>query len=68
MPDAPALKVISRGRPFAALLDGEAEALVRKSVELAKAGDLVMLKFVLGRILPRAAVARAGLVQAREHH
>jgi hypothetical protein len=37
----------------AALLDGEAEELVRKGVELAKAGDGPMLKFLLGRILPR---------------
>jgi hypothetical protein len=37
----------------AALLESEAEELVRKAVELAKAGDVVILKFVLGRILPR---------------
>ena len=37
----------------AALLEGEAEELVRKGVELAKAGDRVMLKFFLERILPR---------------
>ncbi len=37
----------------AALLEGEADALVRKAVELAKAGDVTMLKFLLGRILPR---------------
>jgi hypothetical protein len=36
-----------------ALLEGEAEALMRKGVELAKAGDVVMLKFFLSRILPR---------------
>ncbi len=36
----------------AALLDGEAEALFRKAVELALSGDVVMLKFLLGRILP----------------
>jgi hypothetical protein len=35
------------------LLDGEAEDLVRKAVERAKAGDVPMLKFLLGRILPR---------------
>ncbi len=28
---------------------------MRKAVELAKAGDVVMLKFLLGRILPRRA-------------
>ena len=37
----------------AALLDGEAEELVHKAVELAKAGDVPMLKFLLSRILPR---------------
>ena len=37
----------------AALLEGEAEALTRKAIELALAGDVVMLKFLLGRILPR---------------
>ena len=33
------------------LLEGETEALVRKAVELAKAGDRDM--FLLGRVLPR---------------
>jgi hypothetical protein len=37
----------------AALLEGEAEELVRKAVELAKAGDVPMLKFLLSRFLPR---------------
>ena len=37
----------------AAPLEGEAQELVRKAIELAKAGDVVMLKFLLGRILPR---------------
>jgi hypothetical protein len=37
----------------AALLDGEAEELVRKGIELAKAGNPVMLKFFLDRLLPR---------------
>jgi hypothetical protein len=37
----------------AALLDGEAEALMRKAVELALAGDVVMLKFFVDRMLPR---------------
>ena len=37
----------------AALLEGEAEELVRKAVDIAKAGDVVMLKFLLSRILPR---------------
>jgi hypothetical protein len=37
----------------AALLDGEAEELVRTAVERAKAGDGPMLKFLLSRIFPR---------------
>jgi hypothetical protein len=45
----------------AALLDGEAEELVRKAVELAKAGDAVMLKFLLGRILPRERLIKLDL-------
>jgi hypothetical protein len=35
-----------------ALLDGEAEALTRKAVELALEGDIVALKICLDRILP----------------
>lgn len=34
------------------LLDGEADALVRKAVELALGGDVVALKLCLDRILP----------------
>jgi hypothetical protein len=37
----------------AALLEGEAEELLRKAKELALGGDVTMLKFLLGRILPR---------------
>ena len=37
----------------AALVEGEAKALVRKAKELVLAGDVTMLKFLLGRILPR---------------
>ncbi len=37
----------------AALLDGEADELVRKAVAIAKSGDVAMLRFLLGRILPR---------------
>jgi len=36
-----------------ALLKGEEVALVRKAIELAKAGDVQMLKFLLDRILPK---------------
>jgi hypothetical protein len=42
----------------AALLEGETEELLRKAVELAKGGDVVMLKFLLGRILPRERVIK----------
>ena len=35
-----------------ALLDGEAEALTRKCVELAKGGDTVAIRLCLERILP----------------
>jgi hypothetical protein len=35
-----------------ALLDGEAEALARKAVELALAGDTLALRLCLDRILP----------------
>ena len=45
----------------AALLDGEAETLVRKAVELAKDGDVAMLKFLLGRILPRERLIKLDL-------
>jgi hypothetical protein len=36
-----------------ALLRGEEDALVRKAIEVAKGGDVGMLKFLLDRILPR---------------
>src|SRR5262245_9043136 len=36
-----------------ALLEGEEVELVRKAIELAKAGDVQMLKFLLDRILPK---------------
>jgi hypothetical protein len=36
-----------------ALLEGEQEELVRKGIELAKAGDPVMLKFFLDKLLPK---------------
>jgi hypothetical protein len=65
-PSAPRGRPFARGNPgrkpgsrnrttvaAATLLEGEAEALTRKAVEFAKAGDRDMLKFLLGRILPR---------------
>jgi hypothetical protein len=36
-----------------ALLEGQTEALLRTAIQLALAGDVVMLKFLLGRLLPR---------------
>ena len=45
----------------AALLEGEQEALIRKAVELAKAGDVPMLKFLLGRLLPRERTVKLDL-------
>jgi hypothetical protein len=35
-----------------ALLDGEAEAIVRKAIEKAKAGDSIALRMCLERIVP----------------
>jgi hypothetical protein len=45
----------------AALLEGDKEDLVRKAVEIAKAGDVQMLKFLLGRILPRERIITVDL-------
>jgi hypothetical protein len=47
----------------AALLGGEADELVRKALELAKTGNVVMLKFLLGRILPRERPIKLDLPQ-----
>lgn len=40
-------------RVAASLLEGEAEAIMRKGIERALAGDGPMLKFLLSRLLPR---------------
>jgi hypothetical protein len=45
----------------AALLKGEEVALVRKAIELAKAGDTQMLKFLLDRLLPKERSVRVDL-------
>ena len=42
-----------------ALLEGEAEALTRKAIELAKTGDTVALRLCLDRILPARKAGRA---------
>jgi hypothetical protein len=44
-----------------ALLEGEAEELLRTAITRAKAGDVVMLKFLLGRILPKERPVRVDL-------
>ena len=44
-----------------ALLEGEAEALARKVVELALAGDMMAIKVCLDRLLPRDRVVRLPL-------
>src|SRR6266700_900497 len=41
-----------------ALLAGEEAELVRKAIELAKAGDVQMLKFLLDRLLPKDRLIR----------
>ena len=38
----------------AALLQGEREQLLRKAIELAKAGDVAMLKFLRSKLAARA--------------
>ncbi len=43
--------------------DGDKEELVRKGLELAKAGDVSMVKFFLSRILPRERPIRIDLPQ-----
>jgi hypothetical protein len=53
------------------LLDGEAEALTRKAVEMALAGDATALRLCLDRILPPrkgrpAAIALPEVVRARD--
>jgi hypothetical protein len=44
-----------------ALLEGEAEALTRRAIELAKGGDTVALKLVLDRLLPKGRAIRLDL-------
>jgi hypothetical protein len=38
---------------LAAALEGEAEELLRSAIAVAKSGDATMLKFLLGRVLPK---------------
>ncbi len=44
-----------------ALLSDEKDELLRKAIELAKAGDVQMLKFLLDRILPKERSVRVDL-------
>jgi hypothetical protein len=45
----------------AALLEGHAEELLRKAFEVAMGGDVQMLKFLLGRTLPRERLVKLDL-------
>jgi hypothetical protein len=47
----------------AALLEGEIEALLRTAIQLARAGNVPMLKFLLGRFLPRDRPVKLDLPQ-----
>jgi len=47
----------------AALLEGKTEELVRKAVEVALGGDVAMLKYLLGRSLPRERLIKLDLTQ-----
>jgi hypothetical protein len=43
------------------VLEGETEGLLRKAVALALDGDVLMLKFLLGRLLPKERSVRVDL-------
>lgn len=45
----------------AALLEGQGEELMRTAIALAKNGDVPMLRFLLGRIIPRERVIKLDL-------
>jgi hypothetical protein len=47
----------------AALLEGESEALVRTAIQLARAGNVPMLKFLLDRTMPRDRLLKLDLPQ-----
>jgi hypothetical protein len=49
----------------AELLEGEREAMLRKAIELALAGNVDMLKFLLGRFLPRERLIKLDLPQIK---
>jgi hypothetical protein len=52
------------GQIAAALMEGDAEELLRKAKDLALAGDVTMLKFLVGRILPRDRTIKIDLPHA----
>jgi len=45
----------------AALLEGETEALLRAAIQLARAGNVPMLKFLLSRTMPRDRLVKLDL-------
>jgi hypothetical protein len=47
----------------AALIEGEKEALLRTAIQLALAGNVPMLKFLLSRIMPRDRLIKLDLPQ-----
>jgi hypothetical protein len=47
----------------AALLEGQTEALLRKAIQLARAGNVPMLKFLLSRTMPRDRLVKLDLPQ-----
>jgi hypothetical protein len=51
----------NRTSTLAAALEGDAEELLRTAVAIAKSGDVMMLKFLLGRILPKERVVHVEL-------
>ncbi len=60
-PGNPGRPPSARNRATLALLEGEAEALARKAVELAKDGDPTALRLVLDRLLPKSRAVRLDL-------
>src|SRR6516165_65195 len=51
-----------------ALVEGEEAELVRKGIELAKAGDVSMLKFFLDRMLPKERAVHIDLPEMARAH
>jgi hypothetical protein len=51
----------NRTSTLAAALEGDADELLRTAVAIAKSGDVTMLKFLLGRILPKERLVHVDL-------